>query len=376
MMKKSTRKIVHVVARFPPALGGMEQVVLHLARNQYKLGHSVKVLTSDEKWCGPHQEDEPFQVSRLKSFNLAHTTIILDLLPQLLSLEQDSMIHLHISCAYIPEMVSIYSRLRGVRYLAHLHLDVLPSGRAGPLLDPYKKTLLRRVLRDAAAVIVPTDDYRELISEKYRIPKARVVVIGNGTNHRIADQPKSLQGDAVQRRLLFVGRLSVQKNIPLMLDAIAVYLREYGNEVRLSIAGEGEKLLAVLSQIDRLGLGDVVKLHGRVDGEALESLYELSDVFLLTSMNESFGLVFIEAMTKGLPIVSVNIPAVRNVVANGVNGLLVDSTPEAVAGALHTLLADKALYSAISKNNLAKSLDYDWKNIAEQFVMLYDSVLR
>lgn len=370
----SARSIVHIAARYPPAVGGMEQVVQSIARNQHKLGMDVRVLTSDQAREKLLQEAEPFRVSRLRSINIAHTPIIPSLLPQLMSLDRCSVIHLYISCAYTPEIVWIYARMRSRPYLAHVCIDVLPSGWAGWLLDSYKRLLLRRVIRDAAAVLVPTPDYRELISEKYGIPQDRVVVIGCGTGHRIAELPKSLSGKSERRRLLFVGRLTVQKNIPLMLEAIAVYVRKYGNDVSLTIVGEGEIRSAVQSQIDRLGLGDIVVLHGSLHGEALQSVYEDSDLLLLTSTNESFGLVFIEAMTKGLPIVSVNIPAVRNVVINGVNGLLAESTPEDVAAAVHTLLVDNALYSAVSGSNLAKSRNYDWKVIAENLATIYDAV--
>ncbi|MGO8882298.1 MAG: glycosyltransferase family 4 protein [Streptosporangiaceae bacterium] len=370
----SSRSIVHISSSYPPALGGAEQVIQSIARNQHKLGMQVRVLTSDQGRNDLLQEDELFPVSRLKSVNIAHTPIIPSLLPRLLNLDRSSIIHLHVSCAYTPEIVWIYARIRSRPYVAHVHLDVLRSGRAGSLLGPYKLLLLRRVLRDATVVLVPTSDYRQLICDKYGIPQERVVVSGCGTEHVIAERPKSLSGERKERRLLFVGRLSVQKNIPLMLEAIAVYVRKYGDEVSLAIVGEGEIRPAVQSQIKRLGLGDVVTLHGRLHGEALQSAYEDSDLLLLTSANESFGLVFIEAMTKGLPIVSVNIPAVRNVVINGVNGLLAESTPETVAAAIHTLLVDKVLYSAVSRNNLAKSRDYDWKAIAEDLASVYDAV--
>jgi glycosyltransferase involved in cell wall biosynthesis len=79
-------------------------------------------------------------------------------------------------------------------------------------------------------------------------------------------------------------------------------------------------------------------------------------------------------MTKGLPIVSVNIPAVRNVVVNGVNGLLAESAPQAVADAIHTILTDKALYSEVSGNNLAKARDYDWSTVAAELSAIYAKV--
>jgi glycosyltransferase involved in cell wall biosynthesis len=349
----------------------MEQVVQSLARHQYKLGMQVGVLTSDHGRDELPPEDEAFTVSRLKSVYVAHTPIIPGLLPRLFGLHRDSIIHLHISCAYTPETVWAYARLRRHPYLAHVHLDVLPCGWAGSLLGPYKRLLLSRVLRGATAVLVPTPDYRELISGKYRIPLERVVVIANATGHRIADAPRSAARIGQRRKLLFVGRLSAQKNIPLMLEALGHYVQKYGSDVSLSIVGEGELRSAVHSQIDRLALGNIATLRGALHGEALESAYEDADLLLLTSVNESFGLVLVEAMTKGLPIVSVDIPAVRNVVVNGVNGLLVESAPQAVANAIHMLLTDKTLYTEVSRNNLAKARDYDWSAVAAELSAIY-----
>jgi glycosyltransferase involved in cell wall biosynthesis len=371
---RSAGSIVHIAARYPPALGGMEQVVQSLARHQYKLGMQVAVLTSDHGRDELPREDEPFTISRLKSAYLAHTPIMPGLLPRLVSLHRDTVIHLHISCAYTPEIVWAYAKLRRHPYVAHVHLDVLPCGRAGWLLGPYKRLLLTRVLRGAAVVLVPGPDYRKLISDKYRIPPERVVIVANATGHRIMDVPRSAAQMGAGRKLLFVGRLSAQKNIPLMLEALAHYVQKHGGDVSLSLVGEGELRPAVQSQIDRLALGNIVTMHGALHGEALESAYEGADLLLLTSVNESFGLVLVEAMTKGLPIVSVNIPAVRDVVVNGVNGLLAEPAPQAVADAIHALLTDKALYSEVSRNNLAKARGYDWNVVAAELSAIYARV--
>ena len=89
---------------------------------------------------------------------------------------------------------------------------------------------------------------------------------------------------------------------------------------------------------------------------------------MLTSNQESFGLVFIEAMTKGVPIVSVDIPAVRNVVTDGVNGILAQQDPESVADAIRAVLADPARYERMSKDNLAKARNYDWDAVASEMI--------
>jgi glycosyltransferase involved in cell wall biosynthesis len=296
------------------------------------------------------------------------------LLSQLFKMERTSLVHVHISSAYTPEMVWIWSKRRGNPYVAHVHLDVLPSGRAGSLLDPYKKLFLGRVLRDAAAIVVPTEDYRELISTKYDVPDDRVLVVPNGTNHTMATQARTLRTSPGPKELLFVGRLSIQKNIPLLLETLEAYPTWFQDDLRVKIVGEGDLRSALEAEVVRRGLSDIVTMPGALHGAALEAAYENADLFVLTSVSESFGLVLIEAMTKGLPIVSVNIPAVRNVVIDGKNGLLVDANPEALAIAIHGLLNDERLYAAVSSSNLVRARQYDWATITQQVLALYDTL--
>ncbi len=363
------KEIVHVVNRYPPALGGMEKVVQALARAQHKLGVDVTVLTSDYGQDELPAEDEPFPVIRLKSFTAAHTQIIPGLFSRLFGVNRNSVLHLHVAAAYTPELVWIYSLLRKHRYVASVYLDVPASGRTGRLLlAPYKSLLLKWVLRGAQTIWVPTEDYQDLVSEKYGIPRSRIIPIRCGTSHRRAEQPKTLSADGGDRRLLFVGRLVVQKNIPALLQAISIYVQKYGSNVRLALAGDGELRRDLETEVVQLGLSGNVTFLGALHGDELEAAYEESDLLVLTSTQESFGLVFIEAMTKGAPIVSVDIPAVRNVVEHGENGLLAEQTPEAVADAIHTLLDDAALYGKVSENNLAKAQQYDWAVIAKEFM--------
>ena len=199
------------------------------------------------------------------------------------------------------------------------------------------------------------------------------MVIPNGTSHRVAGNAKSLSGRRDKVKLLFVGRLSVQKNLPLLLDATAAYIRKRG-DAELRIVGDGEERSAVRSRIQQLGLANSVTMLGPVLGDELEFIYASSDIFIMTSVNESFGVVFVEAMTKGLPIVSVDIPAIRNVVNHGTNGLLAASDAASIAAAIRALSTNEILYSTISRNNLTKSQDYDSVKIAKKFMTLYESI--
>ena len=192
----------------------------------------------------------------------------------------------------------------------------------------------------------------------------------------LAIVPVARQAPGPEReiRLLFVGRLSVQKNLPLLLESFAALLKRSDRAVSLTVVGDGPERHRMVSTIERLGLGGTVRLLGTLRGPDLESQYLGADALLLTSTNESFGLVLIEAMTKGLPIVTVDIPAVRNVVSDGVHGLLAEPEAEQVAAAIERLFGDEALYCAVSRNNLDAARQYSWTSVADAFSKLYDSI--
>ncbi len=258
----AARIIVHVVPRYPPALGGMETAVYAIAHKQHEFGTQIEVITSDHGKSSAPVEHEEFRVRRLKSFTVVNTPIMPSLLFWLFALNRRSIIHLHIAQAYTPELVWLSAKLRRFKYVAHYHADVIPSGRAGILLEPYKKIVLSRVLRDASKVLVPTEDYKDLVCDKYRLQRDRVAVVDNGTNHRIVDQSKSLPGQGKTANLLFVGRLAVQKNLPLMLKAVAAYRDKYGADFQLSIVGDGDLRADIESEIRQLDLGSLVHLVG------------------------------------------------------------------------------------------------------------------
>jgi glycosyltransferase involved in cell wall biosynthesis len=334
----------------------------------------VQVITSNQEKNNAPAEDEGFPVRRLSSVKVASTPIMPGLPLRLFAIKRSSIVHLHIAQAYTPELVWLVTRLRRIKYVAHFHADVIPSGSAGLLLEPYKKVVLSRVIRGASKVLVPTEDYRDLVCDKYSIPRTRVAVVDNGTDHRIVDAPKPAAEHRQTARLLFVGRLAVQKNVPLLLRAVAAYRDKYGTGFQLSIVGDGDLRPAIESEISQLDLGSLVRLTGTRYGDELESTYEESDLLILTSIFESFGLVLIEAMAKALPIVSVYIPAVRNVMLDGVNGLLVDSDPGALADAIHRLLTDGDLYAKVSMNNLATSRRYTWGAVVDKITAVYDAL--
>jgi len=366
-------RIVHVTGYYPPHLGGMEYRTKDLSENFAKRGYPVEVITSNIG-CrdGKLPSKKNLRIQYLRSFEFAHTPIIPSLFLRLLLLPKDSVIHLHISQAILSEITYLVCKIRGFPYIAHFHLDVKASGKFGFLLPFYKRFFLGPVMRNADAVSVLTEDYKNIVCKKYYIPKEKVFVIPNGTYFKPSNNKERRLHKPI--RLLFVGRLSIQKNIPLLIKAFHNCIYKYKLALSLQIAGDGEKKEEIRKLVRKLGLEKYVTMLGNVPPQEVQKLYNQSDVFILTSSDESFGTVIIEAMVTKTPVIATNIPAVRNIIKDKVNGLLVHQDPKDVAKAISKLIKDPALRKNLINNAFHDVKKYNWEKITDQYESVYRNI--
>jgi glycosyltransferase involved in cell wall biosynthesis len=359
-------RVVHVTPHYPPSLGGLENVVAALAEIRAARGLPVEVLTAgDRAHRGSGGGDDAHFVRRLRAVEVAHTTVIPSLPLRLLRLERSAVVHLHVAQAFTPESVWAAHRLRGLQYIAHLHLDAGPSGPAGGLLKVYKPVVLRRVLRGAAFVVVFTTEQAESVVATYGVERSRVRVVPNGVDGTFF-HPQRRFPLARRPRLLFVGRLSVQKNLPQLLDALEGVSERFDT----AVVGSGELERELKARADRLGLVNVT-FAGRTDGQALRSRYAEADIFVLPSEREGMPLVLLEAMAMALPTVATDIPGTRDVVDSGVGALVRLGDAAALRSALVDLSTDPAAYERMSAAARARAETYTWEKVTEQFEHLY-----
>jgi glycosyltransferase involved in cell wall biosynthesis len=164
-------------------------------------------------------------------------------------------------------------------------------------------------------------------------------------------------------RLLCVGRVGPEKQIPTLVDATALLVRN-GHDVHLDIVGSGEDERRVRAAIEVVsgdeGMTNRIRLHGQIaDPQRLDEVYRRADVFVLASISEGFPKVFVEAMARGLPIVSTSVGGIPGGLAEGKNALLVPPRdPGAIAGAVARLIQDGALRREMVANNLAYAREH------------------
>jgi glycosyltransferase involved in cell wall biosynthesis len=362
--------VVHVSAHYPPYVGGLEKVVESLASYRNERALAVRVLTSQDRDPESPQFSDRAFIERLASIEVAHTTIMPTLPMRLFRLGDDSIVHLHVAQAFAPEAVYVAHVARGLPYIAHLHIDVGPSGAAGFLLRAYKPLVLGRVLRGAQAVIVFTHEQRKTIRSKYGVDPRRIAVIPNGVDESFFfTDPRRLHS---RPRLLFVGRLAVQKNIAMLLHA----LRGISERFDTTIVGSGSLDVELKKLAQTLELKNV-RFHGRAHGEDLMELFRQADVFVLPSEREGMPLVLLEAMAMGLPTVATDIPGTRDVIMDRETGILVPlDDSNAMQKALLDVVSDEEQYSRMSKAAQSRAKRYSWDTIGDEFEEVYAHAVR
>jgi phosphatidylinositol alpha-mannosyltransferase len=176
--------------------------------------------------------------------------------------------------------------------------------------------------------------------------------------------------------ILFVGRLEKRKGLPHLIEAF-VHVKREMPDVRLIVVGAYDELDKVpfRLRVRFLGLTDV-HFVGRVTDEELARYYRTADVFCAPSTGmESFGMVLLEAMAAGAPVVASDIEGYREVVDDGAQGVLVrPEDPEALAAALVSLLRDPARRRAMSAAGREKAQLYSWRVIAARVLEYYGAI--
>ncbi|WP_051942639.1 glycosyltransferase family 4 protein [Streptacidiphilus rugosus] len=367
------RTIVQITPYYPPHLGGLERVVEHLAA-QLGRRHPVRVVTTTLGAAGAPRRgvQAGVAVRRHRAREVAHTAIAPGMALELLRLPREAVLHLHCAHALLPELVALTAVLRRQRYLVHFHLDVDASGRLGRLLPLYKKHVFGRVLRAAAGVIVLTESQAAFVRDAYRIPPERVHVVPNGVgaDYFMPIRDGAGRDGAATRplELLFVGRLSPQKNVGLLLEALG----QVRGPVRLRVVGDGEEREALTARAARLGIADRVEFTGGLLGGDLLDAYRRADVFVLPSQKEGMALVALEAMAAALPIVATDVPG-NHELLDGV-GVLVTPTAPALAEALDAVAADPERRTELARRSAATAAGHSWDAVARRVEQVYAEV--
>ena len=375
--------IAHIVCSFPPYRGGIGNSALHLAAATADFGHEVTVITPDygldrSKTDDLKQELTKLKVERLKPiFSFGNAAY----LPQLAwSLSSYDIVHLHYPFYGAAEAILLAKIFRpNLKLILHYHMDNRAPGLKGLIFKAYKKIFFPILFHSADFVTCASLDYiKHSDIAKYLDSKPhKFAQIPFGVNQALF---KSGKEPSASRNLLFVGGLDAAhyfKGVDVLIQALAL-VNHKNTAWQLTIVGRGELQKRYASLAASLGLSAQISFVTNASNEQLVTYYQSSRCLILPSINrnEAFGLVLLEAMACGRPVLASNLPGVRSVFTNNQEGLLLRPGSAAdLADKIVKILASDELTNRLGRagEQLTKTY-YNWQQAGNKLNELYHRV--
>lgn len=348
-------KIAQVTAVFPPYRSGIGQVAWQYAKGLDELNEKVEVFTVDYGL----KQDFKFPCHFLKAWPRWGKA---GFCPQLLwRLDKFDVVQLHYPAFGLAEIVCFWRYVnKNKKLFLFYHHDLVGSGILGKFFWFYQKLFLPFILKMSDVILVSSFDYIENseIKKYYFKHKEKFVALPFGADDIfLPTQEKTSK----TKDILFVGGLDRNHYFKGVDKLICACSRLLANDWRLIIVGGGELLANYQSLTSELNISDQVIFTGTQTDDELVRSYQNAYIFCLPSVDktEAFGIVLLEAMACGLPVIASNLPGVRAVVRENETGLLV------IPGSIDDLTTKLDLF--LAEENKQKIFGQNAKQIVEEF---------
>lgn len=383
--------ILFVSPGYKPYLGGTERIVEQLSKEYLRLGEvdQVGVLTtfmdfnhmpprrnrslpSKEVMDGVKVYRVNFAPRNLRFFYTLPAGLFSWEVKRVVEDFQPHIIH-YLLCEWFVANAWVYLLNRKRNYHVYTISFHEPPERLRYLPMKYVNAFLGR---NVDKVQVHSSYIKKRVTAYYHVPEEKIEVIPLGSsfkrNRKVLKErhPK----DAIH--LLAVGRLSQDKG---QLELVRIFNKVYKDltkEARLIlVGGDGGHQREIEQYIRQNGLGKHVELIGFISEDALDKLYQQADIFILLTRVESFGLVFAEAQSYGLPIIGYRIGPLEAVFKKG-SVLVEPFHRDKVAEAIERLVNDDDLRNSLSQEAFDYAQEqFSWENTARHFLTLYHKIL-
>ncbi|MEM2971286.1 MAG: glycosyltransferase [Candidatus Bathyarchaeia archaeon] len=379
---------------FPPRIiGGISSHVYELSRALARKGVDVHVVTCDFPGAPEYEEIDGAKVYRFDSYKIP----AFDFLSWVFSMNQNmahramevidahngrvDVIHAHdwlVAKAAI-ELKNFYEK----PLVSTIHSTEV--GRRGGVHNDYQRTIneVEKWLVNESSIVICCSNYMaEQVAQTLYVPKEKIRVIRNGVN--VSRFNLNMDYKAVKQRfakhdekiVLYVGRLVYEKGVHVLIGAAPKILSTLPN-VRFIIIGEGGMKEQLLKEAWDFGIPHKVFFTGFVDEKTLALLYKVSDVCVVPSLYEPFGITALEAMAAQTPVVASDTGGLAEIIEHDKTGVkvYVDNS-DSVAWGVLKVLTDEAYANRLRKNAYRKIIEeYNWEKISSETIKVYHHVM-
>ena len=376
---------------YPPRIvGGLARHVYWLSKALAQRGVEVTVITLDYPETPRVEQERNLKIVRVASHGFASSDFAswvhqfnLNMIEAALDEEDASLIHVH-------DWLTATAGITLKHLLRKPLIATIHSTEYGRRRGALHDTLQRHIHEvewwlayEGWRVIVCSNYMKNELMNYLGVPEDKISVIPNGINP--FDVRLQIDVHSVRRRyaedwekiVLFVGRMVYEKGAHLFVDA-ALSLLSRRQDVKFVLVGEGPMRKDLMDKAYKSGFWHKFYFTGFVEDVELFELYEVCDVAVFPSLYEPFGIVALEAMSLGKPVVASDVGGLSEIVVDGLNGLKVPlGDVQALSRAIERLVEDQSTAKEMGRNGARRVRElYSWDVVGERTFRLYEQVLR
>ncbi len=373
---------------YKPLVNGVVTSISSLKEAYKRKGHEVYIFA-------PRVEDYVDQeknVFRYRSINITSKVNYPLSLPLSFKVKKvitefnPDIVHIHhpflLSSAAI-----MYGKKLGIPKILTLHTQYEQYAYyASPIPERVTQKAIKMIISNLAyktdCITTPSVSMKELV-EAYGI-KNRIEVIPNAIDLISFREDNELKKTEIKKKyhlkeddkiILLAGRVASEKSIDKSIKALAIIKKRSVGKEKLLIVGNGPAMDELKQLARTLKVEEDVIFAGAVSYEEIKHYYKMAYVFTIASTTETFGMVTIEALASGVPVLAVKAPGAVDILTDGLDGLLVDNDTEKFADALENIIREPELRERLSLGALKTSEKYSIDTISERMLNLYREVI-
>ena len=384
-------KILQGCVRYPPAPGGAETVVKAYSEGLRDLGHDVEVITTDLYTETPFVKKEMpsevngINVTRHKAYTVsgeAHYVLAPGMVQSFLSKKAD-IIHTH-SYGYFQNHAGwIRERFQSTPWVITPHFhpswSMWGGAKRKTLREFYDTVIGKGTMESADLITCVSKHERDMLVSEIGISEDNIKIIYNGINWNdwqiLPDKNifRKQYPDISDKFVLFAGRLATNKGLSDLISAMDLVNQK---SVDLVITGAD---MGLGKQLEKEALEKGVRMHrlGHIDDETYRSVLAASEMLVLPSEYEAFGIVLLEAAAAETAVIGTNVGGIPEAMSPGNNGLIVEyNDVDNLSKSIATLLDDAKLCKEMGKAGRVWAKNFSWDSILKELEQEYSSIIR
>jgi glycosyltransferase involved in cell wall biosynthesis len=278
------------------------------------------------------------------------------------------IIHAHDWLAYPAGIAA--KKISGKPLVVHVHAT--DFDRSGGSVNPKVYAIEREGMEMADKIIAVSKLTKNIIVEKYGIPAEKIMVVYNAVEPVFEEEITFPEKGINEKIVTFLGRITMQKGPEYFIEAASLVLKKMNN-VRFVMAGSGDLMNNMVARIAELGISEKFHFTGFLKGSDVMQMLQLTDVFVMPSVSEPFGIVPLEAMQSKVPVVISKQSGVAEILENTVKIDFWDT--HAMADAIYALLNYNALSEHFKEMGKNEVDNLRWIKSAKKVTEVYKDVL-